>query len=172
MMGAHPLLLTCPPNSWQSQMSKAAKQWQNPAPTVDVIVEVEPGVIVLIRRKNPPYGWALPGGFVDEGESVERAAVREAKEELSLDVSLKELFYVYSDPLRDPRKHTMSTVFWATPLDPGQTPRAQDDASELGRFDLDALPSPLCFDHAEILQDFKTWRASGKRPDPQEKLKR
>ena len=91
-----------------------AEKYSNPLLTVDIIVELADGTIVLIERKNPPYGWALPGGFVDYGEAIECAAIREAKEEISLDVSLTEQFYTYSDPHRDPRHHTVSTVFIAT----------------------------------------------------------
>ena len=89
-------------------------EYRNPTPTVDIIITRNDGrEIVLIKRKNPPVGWAIPGGFVDEGEWVENAAIREAKEETELDVVLDELFYVYSDPTRDPRQHNMSTVFTA-----------------------------------------------------------
>src|SRR3989304_1636029 len=86
---------------------------KNPFPTVDIIIEIEGKGIVLIRRKNPPYGWAIPGGFVDYGESIENAAVREALEETSLKVELLRQFHVYSSPDRDPRFHTISTVFTA-----------------------------------------------------------
>jgi len=144
----------------------AAEEYRNPTPTVDVIIEVG-GKIVLIERKNPPFGWAIPGGFVDEGECVEDAAVREAKEETLLDVALTELLYVYSNPARDPRQHTMSTVFIATADEP---PTAADDASDAGLFDLDALPSPICFDHAEILADYVEFKNSGERPSPMKKL--
>jgi len=123
---------------------------RNPVPTVDVIIEL-PGGIVLIKRKNPPHGWALPGGFVDYGESLEEAAVREAKEETSLDVKLIRQFHTYSDPSRDTRQHTISTVFIATAEG---TPAAADDAVELGVFSRDELPSPLCFDHGIILADY------------------
>ena len=124
--------------------------YKNPAPTVDIIIEL-PGGIVLINRKNPPHGWALPGGFVDYGESLEEAAVREAREETSLDIKLIRQMHTYSDPKRDPRRHTITTVYIATA---SGTPRAADDAADLGVFDKDNLPSPLCFDHAEILDDY------------------
>ncbi|OQX11001.1 MAG: NUDIX hydrolase, partial [Desulfobacteraceae bacterium IS3] len=88
------------------------KKYRNPLVTVDIIIEINKG-IVLIERVNPPHGWALPGGFVDYGESLETAAVREAKEETSLDVTLEEQFHTYSAPDRDPRQHTVSTVFIA-----------------------------------------------------------
>ncbi len=134
---------------------------RNPFPTVDIIIELHGGGIVLIRRKNPPPGWALPGGFIDYGESAEAAAIREAKEETSLDVQLVELLHVYSDPARDPRHHTLSTVFIATAN--GQ-PQGADDATEAQIFYDDSLPSPLAFDHAKILQDYFTYKRTGKRP--------
>ena len=123
---------------------------RNPFPTVDIIIELPDG-IVLIRRKNPPHGWAIPGGFVDYGESLEQAAVREAKEETSLDVELIRQFHTYSDPKRDPRFHTVSTVFIAKA---DGTPKAADDAAEIAVFRKDSLPQPLCFDHAHILDDY------------------
>ena len=133
---------------------------RNPFPTVDIIIELENGGIVLIRRKNPPPGWALPGGFIDYGESAETAAIREAKEETSLDVQLAKLLHVYSDPQRDPRQHTLSTVFIATAK--GQ-PKGADDAVEAEVFRENNLPSPLVFDHARILQDYFTYKRTGKR---------
>ena len=102
-------------------------EYRNPVPTVDLIIRLPDGIL-LIERKNPPHGKALPGGFVDEGETVESAAIREAMEETGLAVELKELFYVYSDPSRDPRKHTISVVFIA---DANGTPRAADDAASV-----------------------------------------
>ena len=135
--------------------------YRNPTPTVDIIIHKE-GRILLIKRKNPPYGWAFPGGFVDEGETVEHAAVREAKEETGLDVQLTELLYVYSDPKRDPRQHTLSVVFIA---DSNGIAVASDDAVELAYFSLDALPE-LAFDHAQIANDFKVFLSEGKRPQP------
>ena len=135
--------------------------YRNPTPTVDIIIYKEENIL-LIKRKNPPYGWALPGGFVDEGETVEQAAVREAKEETDLDVELEELLYVYSDPQRDPRQHTLSVVFTAQA---DGEPKAADDATDLGYFSLDALPA-LVFDHARITNDFKVFLSSGKRPQP------
>jgi ADP-ribose pyrophosphatase YjhB (NUDIX family) len=124
--------------------------YKNPLPTVDIVIKNRGG-IVLIKRKNPPFGWALPGGFVDYGESVEQAAVREAREETSLDVSNLKLLGVYSAPDRDPRYHTISTVFVADSMG---TPKAGDDASELQVFVREDLPSALAFDHGKILQDF------------------
>ena len=129
----------------------AERPFRNPVPTVDIIIE-HPGGIVLIERKNEPHGWALPGGFVDYGETVEAAAVREAREETSLEVELVRQFHVYSDPARDPRKHTLSVVFIARPV--SGEPRAADDAKGLGIFRREDLPSPLGFDHAAILHDY------------------
>jgi len=130
-------------------------EYRNPIPTVDIIIEVKKEDnqkgIVLIKRKNPPFGWAIPGGFVDYGESLEQAAVREAKEETSLDVALKYQMHTYSDPKRDPRKHTVSTVYVAS----GQgTPKADDDAKEIGVFTEEEIDFPLAFDHNQILSDY------------------
>lgn len=123
---------------------------KNPLLTVDLIIEHEGG-IVLIKRKNPPSGWALPGGFVDYGESLEAAAVREAKEETCLEVELIRQFHTYSDPGRDPRYHTVTTVYIARAR--GDV-RAGDDAKEVGIFQKDNLPTPIVFDHREILEDY------------------
>lgn len=123
---------------------------RNPYLTVDAIIET-PGGIVLIRRKNPPHGWALPGGFVDYGESVEHAAKREALEETGLDVTLVRQFHTYSDPARDPRHHTVSVVFLATAT---STPVGGDDAAEARVFAPDNLPEPIVFDHGRILADY------------------
>jgi len=130
-------------------------RYRNPAPTVDLIIEIEdprgrPG-IVLINRKNPPFGWALPGGFVNYGESCEDAAVREAFEETSLRVRLVDQLGTYSAPDRDPRKHTITTVFIARAKG---IPRGQDDAREAAVFIRAALPKPLAFDHELILSDY------------------
>jgi ADP-ribose pyrophosphatase YjhB (NUDIX family) len=126
------------------------EKYLSPFPTVDIIIEVENG-IVLIKRKNPPYGWALPGGFVDYGESLEAAAIREACEETSLQVELISQFGAYSDPERDPRKHTITVVFIAKAEG---KPRAADDAAEAGVFSLHNLPDELAFDHGGILKDY------------------
>lgn len=123
--------------------------YRNPVPTVDIIIEIG-GSIVLIERKNPPYGWALPGGFVDYGESFETAAQREASEETGLTVSGLSQFRTYSEPDRDPRQHTASTVFIAQAE--GQ-PKAGDDAGKAELFQRDNLPE-LAFDHAKILADY------------------
>ena len=124
---------------------------KNPFPTVDIIIEIEGKGIVLIRRKNPPYGWAIPGGFVDYGESIENAAVREALEETSLRVELLRQFHVYSSPDRDPRFHTISTVFTARATG---SPIAADDAKEAGIFTKETLPGDIAFYHREILDDY------------------
>jgi 8-oxo-dGTP diphosphatase len=137
-----------------------------PSLAADAIIELidRPGhPIVLIERKNPPYGWALPGGFVDVGEAVEAAAMREAKEECGLEIWLKDLLGVYSDPARDPRGHTVSIVYVAIAV--GE-PRAMDDAKAAATYSLDALPSPLAFDHAMILDDYARYRATGKCAAP------
>jgi len=123
---------------------------KSPRPTVDIIIRRGSGV-VLIRRRYPPTGWALPGGFVEIGESLEEAAVREGREETSLEIILERQFHSYSDPSRDPRRHTITTVFLAEGT--GEL-KAADDAADAGIFTPDDLPSPLAFDHAEILQDY------------------
>ena len=140
-------------------------EYRNPAPTVDLLIELSENrpqrPIVLVERLNPPYGWALPGGFVDYGESVETAARREAKEETGLTVELLELFHVYSNPDRDPRKHTLSVVFLATACG---TPRAGDDAKHLQVFQPWEIPQNLCFDHDRILGDYLKYRFHRLRP--------
>jgi len=125
--------------------------YQNPIPTVDIIIEIEPKGIVLIKRKNPPYGWAIPGGFVDYGESLEKAAIREAKEETNLRVKIIKQFHTYSDPKRDPRHHSISTVYIAKAKG---IPKAKDDALEIGVFTESNLPDEMAFDHRSILSDY------------------
>jgi len=126
------------------------KTYRNPLLTVDIIIQIDQQ-IVLIKRKNPPYGWALPGGFVDYGESLEASAIREAKEETCLNIELIEQFHTYSKPDRDPRHHTITTVFLARAQG---TPMASDDAKEIGLFTKESLPDPIAFDHKRILDDF------------------
>ncbi|MGQ9484793.1 MAG: NUDIX domain-containing protein [Desulfosoma sp.] len=128
-------------------------RYRQPALTVDVIIHPReaPGSVVLIRRRNPPLGWALPGGFVDEGESLERAAQREAKEETGLDLERLRQFRAYSEPERDPRRHTVTVVFSATGI--GRA-HAADDAQDLRIFPLGALPDDMAFDHRRILEDY------------------
>jgi ADP-ribose pyrophosphatase YjhB (NUDIX family) len=134
---------------------------RNPYLTVDLIIEMPAGV-VLIERRNPPLGWALPGGFVDYGETIEAAALREAKEETGLDVLLIEQFHCYSAPDRDPRHHTVTTVFIA--VAEGK-PEAADDAAAVGVFDCRQLPDALVFDHAQILRDYCRYRQGAARKE-------
>ena len=137
------------------QCGTRVEEYKNPFPTVDIIIEVEIGGvdkgIVLIKRKNEPLGWAIPGGFVDYGESLEEAAVREAREETGLRVHLIRQFHTYSDPKRDPRFHVISTVYIAKAQG---VPEAQDDAQDAGIFDEHNLPEDIVFDHREILEDY------------------
>ena len=135
-----------------------------PPVTVDIVIELQRRgtPIVLIERRHPPPGWALPGGFVDPGETVGRAARREALEETGLDVDLVALLGVYSDPARDPRGHTVGVVFVARS---GGEPVADDDAAAVLIADPQATP-PLAFDHAEIVGDYLEFRRSGKTPLP------
>ncbi|MEW6672119.1 MAG: NUDIX hydrolase [Thermodesulfobacteriota bacterium] len=130
-------------------------KYKNPLVTVDIIIELD-RKIVLIQRANPPLGWALPGGFVDYGEPLELAAIREAREETSLDVELLEQFHTYSDPRRDPRHHSISTVFIAAA---SGVPRAADDARSLGLFTEHTLPNPLVFDHAGIISNYFRYKS-------------
>jgi ADP-ribose pyrophosphatase YjhB (NUDIX family) len=125
--------------------------YRNPIPTVDIIIEMEGRGILLIKRKNPPWGWAIPGGFVDYGESLEQAAIREANEETNLDVELIRQFHTYSNPNRDPRHHSISTVYIGKAQG---KPEAKDDALEIGIFTQNNLPEEIAFDHREILEDY------------------
>ena len=128
---------------------KTIQVYRNPVPTVDIIIEIG-DKIVLIERKNPPYGWALPGGFVDYGESYETAAAREAAEETGIVVQNLQQFRTYSDPNRDPRQHTASTIFIAQ----GNTnPVAGDDAAKAELFSKESIPD-LAFDHGKIIADY------------------
>jgi len=125
---------------------------RNPVPTVDIIIEMKhQDGIILIERRNPPFGWALPGGFVDYGESLEKAAIREALEETSLEVQLIKQFHTYSDPKRDPRLHTITTVFIASA---SGIPKAADDAINLAIFQEHDLPDTIVFDHPLIIKNY------------------
>ncbi|MDD5577904.1 MAG: NUDIX hydrolase [Methylobacter sp.] len=132
-----------------------------PLLAADIIIELTDfpdRPIVLIERANPPYGWAIPGGFVDLGEIVERAAVREAQEEVGLNVYLLTLLGIYSDPARDSRGHTVTAVYIA---EAAGMPIAADDAKNCGLFSLNELPESLAFDHAQVLADYKKYRETG-----------
>jgi 8-oxo-dGTP diphosphatase len=136
---------------------------RTPSLTTDVVILMPDGRVVLVRRKNPPPGWALPGGFVDVGEPLEAAAAREAREETGLEVALTDLLYVYSDPRRDARGHTASAVFLGRA---GGEPVGADDAAEARAFRWDELPSPIAFDHGRILADARRFLLTGTRPRP------
>lgn len=139
----------------------ANKRPVTPLLAADTIIELsdKPGrPIVLIEREFPPYGWAIPGGFMDVGERLETAAIREAKEEVCLDVSLKALLGMYSDPKRDNRGHTVTAVYVA---EAEGEPQAADDAKNVGLFDLDNLPADLAFDHEKVLEDYRKFRETG-----------
>ncbi|MBI4643302.1 MAG: NUDIX hydrolase [Deltaproteobacteria bacterium] len=140
---------TCP------QCGHRTRRYRNPVPTVDIIIEYEDQGLVLIERGKPPWGWALPGGFVDYGESLEDAARREAREETGLEVELLGQFHTYSDPQRDPRQHNITTVYVARGRG---APRAADDARSVAVFAPENLPEVLAFDHARILADYQKVR--------------
>ncbi len=142
--------------------------YRNPLPAVDIIIETPEG-LVLIQRKNPPTGTALPGGFIEEGESAEEAARREAREETGLEVELLELLYLYSRPDRDPRRHVISAVFIARAKG---RPTAGDDAARAFLHREETLPGDLVFDHREILEDYLRYRGTGCRPHPGEMRER
>jgi 8-oxo-dGTP diphosphatase len=144
-------------------MNQERRTYRNPVPTVDTIIEMDDGRIVLIKRKNYPKKWAIPGGYVDYGESLEAAAVREAEEETSLRIRLERQLHTYSDPARDDRQHTISTVFISHAT--GE-PRAADDAEAISCFHEHEIPSELGFDHAQILRDYFRYRRTGELPRP------
>jgi ADP-ribose pyrophosphatase YjhB (NUDIX family) len=125
--------------------------YKNPKPTVDAVIDLDGKGIVLVRRRDFPYGWALPGGYVEYGESVEEAAKREALEETGLEIALRGLLGVYSAPGRDPRGHTIAVVFVASATG---MPQAGDDTIGVKVFASDHLPAEMAFDHASILQDY------------------
>ncbi len=131
------------------------QKYRNPLVTVDIIIELDEK-IVMIERANPPYGWALPGGFVDYGESLETSAVREAKEETTLSIDLQEQFHTYSDPGRDPRHHTITTVYIARG---NGRPRPADDAKRVDLFTQKELPAPIVFDHGKIVSDYFRYKS-------------
>ena len=131
---------------------KEVEHYRNPAPTVDAIIYHPDRGVVLIRRGGEPFGHALPGGFVDYGESTEHAAVREALEETGLRVRLTGLLGVYSAPHRDPRSHTMSVIYTAEAENPDEV-RGGDDAADAAFYPLDTMP-PLVFDHEKVMADF------------------
>ena len=138
--------------------------YRNPAPTVDIIVELRDRPdrpIILIERLHEPFGWAIPGGFIDYGEAAETAGKREAMEEIGLEIELVELLGVYSDPARDPRQHTMSVVYIATATG---DPKAGDDAKQVHIVNLCEIPANLCFDHGKILADYVKYRNYHQRP--------
>jgi 8-oxo-dGTP diphosphatase len=128
------------------------------ADTLIELIDLPGRPFVLIERANPPYGWAVPGGFVDVGETMESAAVREAKEEISLDIRLTALLGIYSNPKRDPRNHTVTACYIA---EAHGMPVAADDAKNCGIFTFDNLPAELAFDHAMVLDDYRNYRMTG-----------
>ena len=136
-----------------------------PLITVDAIIETKDGSIVLIERKNPPPGWALPGGFVDPGESLAQAVRREAEEETSLKVEVIQLFHIYSRPWRDPRGDTVSAVYYCKAE--GE-PAGGDDAASADTFPPDCLPGEMAFDHGKILEHFLKWKRTGIKPSVEE----
>jgi ADP-ribose pyrophosphatase YjhB (NUDIX family) len=142
------------------------RSFRYPIPTVDILIRREKGErdgVILVRRKNPPSGWAIPGGFIEYGERAEDCAVREAREETGLDVTLGGILGVYSDPGRDPRFHTISVVYLAEGV--GE-PRAGSDAGDVGVFTEDDLPVEIAFDHRRILADYfvRHGRSQGRQP--------
>jgi ADP-ribose pyrophosphatase YjhB (NUDIX family) len=146
------------------------EKYKNPFPTVDIIIEIsednQDKGIVLIERQNPPHGWALPGGFVDYGESTETAARREALEETGLTVKLEALLGVYSRPDRDPRFHTLTSVYIASAQG---RPKAGSDADNARIFKAMSLPEPICFDHGQILEHYLAWKRGQRSAAPCQK---
>jgi ADP-ribose pyrophosphatase YjhB (NUDIX family) len=142
------------------QCGTVVKEFRNPIPTADIIIEQGKGIVLILRR-NEPRQWAIPGGYCDYGESLEQAAMREAKEETGLEVELIEQFHTYSDPRRDPRQHNITTVYIARAI--GGILQAQDDAQEIGVFTEADLPTGLAFDHDQILKDYFLYKKTGQR---------
>ncbi|HVP39164.1 MAG TPA: NUDIX hydrolase [Candidatus Saccharimonadales bacterium] len=137
------------------------RTWQRAAVTVDMLIQVDRR-LVLVYRKNDPVAWALPGGYCNYGERLEDAARREALEETGLELNGLEQFHTYSEPDRDPRQHSVSTVFLARGRG---TPRAGDDAGEVGLLDpFTEVPHPLAFDHSRIVRDYVEFLKTGRRP--------
>jgi 8-oxo-dGTP diphosphatase len=141
--------------------NETTHEYKRPATASDVIIELDRGGIVLIERRNHPPGWAIPGGFIEYGESAEAAAVREALEETCLAVTLIEQLHTYSRPDRDPRQHTITMVFIGRATG---TPVGADDAARAIICDESSLPSPLAFDHAQVLADYFHYRRTGRKP--------
>jgi 8-oxo-dGTP diphosphatase len=138
--------LSCP------QCGHVLDRHDQPRLTVDAVVQNSRGEVLLVMRRNPPHGWALPGGFVEVGETLETAVARELAEETGLEATSVRQFHTYSDPARDPRHHTVSTVFR---VEAEGKPTPGDDAIEAGFFPAEALPSPIVFDHARIIEDVR-----------------
>jgi ADP-ribose pyrophosphatase YjhB (NUDIX family) len=139
------------------QCGTVVKEFRNPIPTADIIIEQGKGIVLILRR-NEPRQWAIPGGYCDY---LEQAAMREAKEETGLEVELIEQFHTYSDPGRDPRQHNITTVYIARAI--GGILQAQDDAQEIGVFTEADLPTGLAFDHDQILKDYFLYKKTGQR---------
>jgi len=137
-----------------------SRNFITPFPTADIIIEQGKGIVLILRR-NKPQQWAIPGGYCDYGESLEQAAVREAKEETGLTVELIEQFHTYSDPRRDPRQHNITTVYIGRAI--GGSLQAQDDAQDIGVFTEADLPAELAFDHDQILKDYFLYKKTGQR---------
>lgn len=143
------------------------KEYRSPLTTVDIIIECRTGKeakgLALIMRDREPRMWALPGGFCEYGERLEDAAVREAKEETGLNVELIKQMYTYSDPDRDPRHHSITTVFIAKGMG---VPTAGDDARQVRLFSEADIPDTLAFDHKRILDDYFMYKKTGTKPGP------
>jgi ADP-ribose pyrophosphatase YjhB (NUDIX family) len=147
-------LVKCP------KCQTVVKEYRNPFPTADIIIEQGKGIVLILRR-NEPQQWAIPGGYCDYGESLEQAAMREAREETGLEVELIEQFHTYSDPRRDPRQHNITTVYIARSV--GGFLQAHDDAQEIGVYSEADLPAELAFDHGQILKDYFHYKKTGQR---------